>query len=139
MNQLMGQTVPTQARARVLVSALACCLLVTGCALGSRDKETVAICGRGFVNDVDWSRASPLHRTARALWKKAPSIEFEGRFSAPSRASTLWFKNPKNAEFASCSRHSCETGCVWRVRLYSRQEAEWRLRMEYDLGRPRKQ
>ena len=120
---------------RVLV--IACCLALTGCALWGADRETATVCGRGFSNDPDWKRASPLSRTARALWKKFPAIEFEGRNTQPVKATTVWFKNAESAEFASCSRHSCETDrCVWRVRLYSSSDGPWRVRMEYDLGRP---
>ena len=123
---------------KLLASALACCLALTGCALWGRDAETATICERGFTNDKDWTRASPFNRTARALWKKAPSIEFESRYSAPSKPTTIWFKNAKSPEFASCSRHNCDTGlCLWRVRLYSRQDDQLHIRMEYDLGRPR--
>jgi hypothetical protein len=98
----------------------------------------VSICQRGFNNDVEWERTSRLNRAARALWKNVPGIEFEGKTSQPVRASTLWFENVRNAGFASCSRHSCDTGrCLWRVRLYSRVDDRWDLRLEYDLARPR--
>lgn len=138
MRKLPGRTLPTQAGARLLVGALACCLSLTGCALWRKDQETVTICGRGFTNDLDWTRASPLTRTPRALWKQFPSIEFEGNTAQPSKAMTIWFKNAKDSEFASCSRHSCDTGrCLWRVRLYSKADSQWHVRMEYDLGRPR--
>ncbi|HEV7610206.1 MAG TPA: hypothetical protein VGO61_22935 [Steroidobacteraceae bacterium] len=120
------------------VPALACCLALTGCALWGTDRETVTVCGRGFTNDLDWARASPHSRTARALWKMSPGIEFEGKTARPSKATTIWFKNAESSEFASCSRHSCDTGrCVWRVRLYSKEDGQWRIRFEYDLGRPR--
>lgn len=120
-----------------LLGALACCLAMTGCALWGADRETVRICGRGFTNDQDWARASPLRRTARVLWKQFPNIEFEGTNAQPSKSSTIWFRNAESSEFASCSRHSCDTGrCVWRVRLYSRVDGQWRVRMEYDLGLP---
>ena len=121
-------------------AALAGCLALTGCALWGTDRETVTICGRGFTNDVEWTRASPLTRTARTLWKKFPSIEFEGKTAEPSKTTTVWFKNVTTSEYASCSRHSCETGrCVWRVRLYSRVDGQRRVRLEYDLGRPHRQ
>ena len=139
MRQLPGRPQPTWTSARVLVSALICCLALTGCALWGKDRETVFICERGFTNDVEWSRASSLSRTARTLWKKFPSIEFEGKTAKPSKTATIWFKNVEKSEFASCSRHSCDTGrCVWRVRLYSRAAGQWRVRLEYDLGRPRR-
>ena len=138
MKQLMGRTLPAQARARVVVSALACCLSLTGCALWGTDRETVTICERGFANDLEWARAWPHSRSARALWKKFPGIEFEGKTAQPSKATTIWFKNATSAEFASCSGHSCDTGCVWRVRLYSKADDQWQIRREYDLGRPRK-
>lgn len=139
MKQFLGRVVPALVGVRLLVSVSACCLALTGCALWAKDPETATLCGRGFVNDLDWIRARPLARTPRSLWKKFPAIEFEGRTAAPSRSTTTWYKNAKSAEFASCSRHSCETGrCLWRVRLYSRVDDQWRIRMEYDLGRPRR-
>jgi hypothetical protein len=97
------------------------------------------MCQRGFNKDVEWERASRLNRAARALWKSVPGIEFEGKTSQPVRASTVWYENVHNAGFASCSRHSCDTGrCLWRVRLYSRVDDRWDLRLEYDLARPRR-
>ena len=136
---MMTTGVMTRSRARTVVSALACCLSLTGCALWGTDKETVGVCARGFANDLEWVRASPLKRSARSLWKQFPSIEFEGQTARPLKATTVWFKNVESAEFASCSRHSCGTGrCVWRVRLYSRVEGLWRLRLEYDLGLPKR-
>ena len=123
----------------LVVGAAAFSLALPGCASWRTDQETVVICQRGFTNDVEWERASRLNRSARALWKKAPDIEFEGKTSQPAKATTIWFRNSGSAGFASCSRHSCDTGrCLWRVRLYSKVEERWRLRLEYDLGRPRR-
>jgi len=139
MKQFMGRTLPAMIRTRAVVSLLACSLALTGCALWGKDQETVTICARGFTNDLEWATASPLTRSARALWKKFPDIEFEGKTVQPAKATTIWFRNSGSSEFASCSRHSCDTGrCVWRVRLYSRVDDQWRVRMEYDLGRPRR-
>ena len=41
-----------------VVSGLVCLLALAGCTLWGKDGETVTICGRGFSNDLDWSRAS---------------------------------------------------------------------------------
>jgi hypothetical protein len=138
MKFFTGGAVPALARTGLLVGVSACCLVLSGCALWAKDKETAAICGRGFVNDLDWTRAWPLARSARTLRKKFPTIEFEGQTDSPSRPTTVWYKNSRSSEFASCSRHSCGTSrCLWRVRLYSKADDQWRIRLEYDLGRPR--
>jgi hypothetical protein len=122
---------------RVAVVSLAGCLGLSGCASWRTDKETATICGRGFTNDAEWARASRLSRPARTVWKKFPDIEFEGKTAQPSKNTTVWFRNAASSGFASCSRHSCDSDrCVWRVRLYSNADDQWRVRMEYDLGRP---
>jgi hypothetical protein len=139
MAQFMGMSIRVLAKTRLLVGMSASCLALTGCALWASDSETVTICGRGFGNDLDWSRARPLAWPARRLWKQYPAIEFEGKTSLPSKSTTTWYKNAKSSEFASCSRHSCETGrCLWRVRLYSKVADQWRIHTEYDLGNPRR-
>ena len=119
----------------VVVAAAA--LAITGCASWGTHADSVEVCGRGFANDPDWSRAR-AGLTGRALIRRYPTFEFEGRTSRPLKPSTLWFRNSATGEVASCSMHSCDTGrCVWRIRLYSKKTSEWLVRSEYDIGKPR--
>jgi hypothetical protein len=133
------RAMPRLLMSRHLCLALACCLVLSGCAHWGTDPETVTRCERGFDNDQDWRRASPYTRSARKIWKANPQFEFAGRSAVPMKSATLWFKDAKKAQFASCSRHSCDANnCFWRVRLYSSVDGLWTLKSEYDLGRTRR-
>ena len=126
-------------RLRVLAAgftgALALCL--AGCASWGKHPDSVEVCERGFAKDPDWSRDTWPGFRARLLVRQYPDFEFEGRTSRPLKPSTLWFRNDVSRERASCSMHSCDTGrCVWRIRLYAKAEDQWRIRAQYDLGKP---
>ena len=125
--------------AKLLTAAILTSLALSGCARWGTHPDSVAVCERGFAKDPDWSRSRRPAWKAHVLNKRFPSFDFEGRTSRALKPSTLWFKNSENHEIASCSMHSCDTGrCVWRVRLFAREDAQWRLRAEYDLGQPKK-
>ena len=125
--------------AKLLIAGVLAALVLPGCASWGTHTGSILVCKSGFAKDPDWSLARGPGWKGRALVRRFPSFEFEGRTSRPMKPSTLWFKNSVNHEIASCSMHSCVTGrCVWRVRMSSRTGDVWRLRSEYDLGQPRK-
>jgi hypothetical protein len=115
--------------------AVAFVVALTGCAGWGTHRQSVTVCERGFAKDLEWSRASGAGFRGRSLLRHHPTFVFEGRTSRLHKPSTLWFRNRVSGDIASCSMHSCETGrCVWRVRMYARDEKQWRVRSEYDLG-----
>lgn len=107
-------------------------VLLCGCgALRRPDADTVSLCKRGFANNHDWSRASPISRDARTLRKKFA----DGK----PHQSTLWFRNARQKGFASCSRDRCEDGrCLWLVQLFELKDGQWTLANDYHLGVPNK-
>jgi hypothetical protein len=112
--------------------------MIPGCGvLRSPDEDTVALCKRGFANNPDWTRASRFSRDARNVRKKFGSISFQPPKGGKPVHSTLWFRDARHEGFASCSRDRCEDGrCLWLVRLYEKNDGQWRLANDYQLGVP---
>ena len=119
-----------------------CCLLalssVAGCAHFRADEETVVVCGRGFAKDEEWSRVSMQDPEPRALRKHFKAVSADAPIPT-SRATTMWFRKGDGQEFASCAKYGCEEGqCFWRVQLYARDGAGWRLAPQYHLAARKK-